>query len=369
MLLFFSATLVASQPNSSQLLDLEGHYHALVIGNANYSDPKKLWQPLETALSDAQEVADTLTSTYGFKVTLLKDANRGDIINSFIKLQQSVRPDDHVLIYYAGHGHLDEDKVSYWIPVDAKGSDISSYLHQSVIVTEVKRIAKKAKHTLVIADSCFSGDLLRPSRGSRGLNFIPSMYAVPSDDDSISQPLVQRMTSSNLNYYQKVADDKSVQVLTAGGNEFVDDKYGDSGHSPFTYFLLKKLKDNKQKFVTASQLAEEVKPLVGNNALQIPQDGVLFNAGDEGGEFVFSHSQIAALNLDLPESIAVPKPVKQSIQITEPQPHKKVQKGKDKKVAWYKNPWVWAGIATSGLAAAYVLNSGSEESSGPAIPE
>lgn len=186
------------------------------------------------------------------------------------------------------------------------------------------------------------------------MSFIPETQALPSTQPDIEQPMVQQLDQSNFLYYEKVSDDKSVQVITAGGSEFVDDEYGNSGHSPFTYFLLKKLNDNKQKFTTASQLAEEVKPLVGNNTTQIPQNGVLFNSGDEGGEFVFSHAQIAALNLELPKDEPPPIPKKEislSPAVTEEtKPITKANK------PWYKNPWFWAGVAISGGAAVYLTN-------------
>jgi len=55
-----------------------GNYHALVIGNNNYRHIRKL----RTAVNDAREVAAVLEKNYGFKVTLLLDADRYQILSA-----------------------------------------------------------------------------------------------------------------------------------------------------------------------------------------------------------------------------------------------------------------------------------------------
>jgi hypothetical protein len=84
-----------------------------------------------------------------------------------------------------------------------------------------------------------------------------------------------------------VANKKSVQIITAGGMEYVDDDYQGSGHSPFTYFLINELKHNDKLLLTASELSTNVEKAVANNVDQVPESGVLQGAGDEMGEFIF----------------------------------------------------------------------------------
>ena len=162
-----------------------------------------------------------------------------------------------------------ETSKGYWIPIDAKGDDHTTYLRNSTIRDELNTIAGRAKHTLLISDSCFSGSLLR------GVTRSP----VPSVDQD--------------RYYQNVAAKKSVQIIAAGGVEFVDDNYADSGHSPFTYFLLNELSSNNKPVITASELSSNVEQAVANNASQNPESGVLQGAGDELGEFIFLKLDIA----------------------------------------------------------------------------
>ncbi|MDH5778172.1 MAG: hypothetical protein OEZ33_08170, partial [Gammaproteobacteria bacterium] len=125
-----------------------------------------------------------------------------------------------------------------------------------------------------IADSCFSGSLLRS--GTRGIS------------TDIGTEL----------YYQKVANKKSVQIMTAGGVEYVDDNYKSSGHSPFTYFLLNELKTNNRALISMSELSTNVQKAVANNVDQVPESGVLHGAGDELGEFVFIKVDVKAKGID-----------------------------------------------------------------------
>lgn len=244
----------------------QGTYRAIVIGNNDYHDPKKVWRPLKTAINDAKEFAKVLRQDYGFKdVVLLNNATRQQILKAINKLEARTKPDDSVIIYYAGHGWRNEKtQEAYWIPVDAEGKDDSFYLSNVRIKEKLSVIASTSAHTLLISDSCFSGSLL----DARGVRDLPD-------------------SSDNRAYYQKVSSRRSVQILAAGGKEFVDDNYRRSGHSPFTYFLINELKRNDQRYLTLNSLALKIEELVGKNAQQTPQSGAIRMAGDEGGQFVF----------------------------------------------------------------------------------
>ncbi len=243
----------------------KGIYRALIIGNNRYQDKKGKWPSLKTAITDARELQKVLSENYGFSdVKLLENATRRDVLIELEALSKRVLSNDHVLIYYAGHGYIDTDsQKGYWVPVDAKGIDHTTFLRNSTIRDEMTVIASRAKHSLLISDSCFSGSLLRS--GNRG----------------ISSEL------KNEKYYKKVLNKKSVQIMSAGGVEYVDDNYKKSGHSPFSYFLLSELKNNDQSLLTLSELSNNVSKAVANNVDQVPESGVLQGAGDELGEFVF----------------------------------------------------------------------------------
>lgn len=254
----------------------QGVYRALIIGNDDYDDPHQYWPSLKTAVSDARAVATILKDSYGFSdVVLLENSTRRDTLHALHDLNQRVQSHDNVLVYYAGHGFLDANtQRGYWVPADAEGTDHATFLRNSTIRDEIGIIAARAKHTLLISDSCFSGTLLRG--GLRG--------APPSKNADA--------------YYQKVANKKSVQVLTAGGVEYVDDDYQSSGHSPFSYFLINELKHNDKQLLTASELASNVEKGVANNVDQVPASGILQGAGDELGEFIFLKVNVMVEGID-----------------------------------------------------------------------
>ena len=249
----------------------KGIYRALIIGNNNYRDNKGRWQPLDTAVTDANSVKSLLEKHYGFQdITLLENATRKDVLVELDALSRRSMSNDNVLIYYAGHGFMDaETQKGFWVPVDANGVDETTFLRNSTIRDELTTIASRVKHTLLLSDSCFSGSLLRSA--TRGI--------APEVDSE--------------KYYQKVANKKSVQIVTAGGVEFVDDNYKASGHSPFTYFLLNELEHNDKPLLTVSELSGNVIKAVANNVEQVPESGVLMGAGDELGEFIFIKLNIA----------------------------------------------------------------------------
>ncbi len=82
-----------------------GRYHALVIGNNDYQHLRNL----TTAVGDADAVAKLLEQKYGFQVTKLINATRRDIAGALNRLRQTLTEKDNLLVYYAGHGVLDEE--------------------------------------------------------------------------------------------------------------------------------------------------------------------------------------------------------------------------------------------------------------------
>jgi hypothetical protein len=274
--LAFATLVLAQQPGGARQGQpiptpyLGGTYRALVIGNNDYRDPQGVWPRLKTAVNDAQAVARALREGHGFgDVVLMENATRSETIRAFNNLAERARPDDSVLIYYAGHGYLREStREGFWIPVDAEGRDDSSFVPNVVIKSKLEVIAARARHVLLVSDSCFSGALLR--EGARGI----------------------RLEDKTPGYFQSVAGKKSVQVLAAGGLEFVDDDYRNSGHSPFTYFFLNELRFHPGAMLEATELSQAVARNVADNVAQTPERGILYGAGHAGGEFLLARTDM-----------------------------------------------------------------------------
>ncbi|OFY62460.1 MAG: hypothetical protein A2V64_11515 [Bacteroidetes bacterium RBG_13_43_22] len=237
-----------------------GNYYALIIGIDNYSEQ---WSPLKNAVSDAKAINQILRSRYKFdniKELYNEQATRLNIIKELEWLVENVQPTDNLLIYYSGHGEFNQAlNKGYWVPVDAKAASTSYYISNSDIQTFLGGI--KSKHTLLISDACFSGDIFRGSTVS-----------IPFEESD--------------KYYARVNSVSSRKALTSGGIEPVLDG-GREGHSVFAYYLLKALDSNSRQYFDASQLFDNIKIPVINNSDQSPQFNAIKNAGDEGGQFIF----------------------------------------------------------------------------------
>ncbi len=240
-------------PETASIPDLDyGSYHALVIGNNSY----RHLPDLKTAVADARRVSDILEELYGFEVSRLENANRTQILRLVSDLRKKISEKDNLLIYYAGHGHLDEGAgEGYWLPVDADPEDPSNWLMTDQIVGQIR--AMSAKHVLIVSDSCFSGVL---TRGIKIVEKTPSYIA--------------RMTNS-----------KARLALTSGGLEPVADS-GGSGHSVFAAKFISLLEANRS-VLDGTQLFSELRPEVMLNSDQTPEYGRIRKAGDAGGDFLF----------------------------------------------------------------------------------
>jgi len=229
-----------------------GNYHALVIGINDYASLPKL----KTAITDAETVAKTLEELYDYKVTLLKNPSRADIIDALDDLRGELDEEDNLLIYYAGHGWLDQQTgAGFWMPVNAKADRRSRWISNTTLTNALQALL--AKHVMVVADSCYSGTLTR----------------------SIKVP--QR----NRAYLERMAEKRARVVLASGGLEPVADS-GGGNHSVFAAQFLKALRGN-EGVLDGSKLFESVRHNVVLNADQTPEYSDIRKAGHEGGDFLF----------------------------------------------------------------------------------
>lgn len=237
-----------------------GKYYAIIIGVDNYSGG---WTPLQNAVQDAKAVEALLRSKYKFdqfKVLYNEQATRGNIIRELEWLVTNVKETDNVFIYYSGHGEYKEAlNKGYWVPVDAKSKSTSEYISNSDIQTFIGGI--RSKHTLLVSDACFSGDIFRGNT-----------VTIPFEE--------------NDKYYTNIHNLVSRKAITSGGIEPVMDG-GRDGHSVFCYYFLKTLENNQGKYLDAVKLYEQIKVPVINNSEQTPQMAPVKNTGDEGGQFIF----------------------------------------------------------------------------------
>ena len=229
-----------------------GRYHALVIGIGNYKHLPRL----KTAVKDAKAVADVLRQDYGFAVKLLLDPARDDIVDTLDEYRAALGKGDNLLVYYAGHGWLDEESNrGYWLAADARPNRRSKWVSNATITDTLKTL--QAKHVMVVADSCYSGTLIRGALvGLRGGD-----------------------------YWRRMAKKRARVALTSGGLEPVMDS-GGGDHSPFARAFIAALKKN-DAVMDGTTLFNEVRRPVMVSANQTPEYSDVRNAGHDGGDFLF----------------------------------------------------------------------------------
>lgn len=234
---------------------VRGRYFALVIAIEDYL----YLTPLDQPLNDAMRLIKIITSSYSFNqddIIFLQNPTREEIIDKLDELVKTVKSIDNLLIFYAGHGYWDEERgTGYWLPVDARKESTANWLRNSTIQEYIGDI--KSKHTLLIADACFGGGIFKTRKA---FNDAPS---------SINQ----------------MYDLSSRKAITSGMLNEVPD------HSVFFDYLIKRLEDNSERYISSLELFSSFRTAVMNNSDNVPQYGTIQKAGDEGGDFIFIRSR------------------------------------------------------------------------------
>ncbi len=242
---------------------------APVIANDRYAS----LVPLANARSDATAIHQVLQESYGFRSKLLLDATRLQMFEGIAALKDVTGPDDLVLIYYAGHG-VSKRALSYWLPVDIRSREEAPGvgLSSEEVVNWIKTIP--ARHVMVIADSCYSGQGIAESGGT----------TFRAADAERMLPFLIRSRSRTM--------------LTSGGDGPVLDGGGGGQHSVFTRELLGVFRENQGILYGAqlfSHMRERVKYTVDGDAInQTPTFGSIDRAGHESGQFVFVNAKVKA---------------------------------------------------------------------------
>jgi len=141
-------------------------------------------------------------------------------------------------------------KTGYWLPRDANRHNPVNWLPNTDLTNYLNVL--KSKHTLLIADACFSGGIFKSRAAFNNAESVENMY---------------KLTSR--------------KALTSGALQEVPDE------SVLIEYLIKRLDSNNQKYLPSEKLYSSLKEVVENNSPNKPQWGTIQNVGDEGGDFIF----------------------------------------------------------------------------------
>jgi hypothetical protein len=242
------------ETNNSFNLSVSGtKYYALLIGIDNYADP--VITGLDKPIRDAELFYNTITTRYTFEkenVIILRDATIAEIVAALDYFAKVVRPVDNILIFYAGHGVWDaSSEIGFWLPSDAQKDSKLAWFRNSTLRDYLREI--KSKHTLLISDACFGGSIFKTRSAFIDANMaINKLYELPSR-----------------------------KAMTSGTLTEVPDQ------SAFLKYLIERLQNNTEKYLSSEQLFSSFRIAVINNSSVIPQFGEIKDVGDEGGDFIF----------------------------------------------------------------------------------
>jgi hypothetical protein len=244
-----------------------GRYYAIVIGNQNYQQIESL----QTPKYDAARAARILADKYGFTVQILDDANDITMLKTINDLNAVLKPEDNVLIYYAGHGARlksgNQLESGYWLPVNADAPPEDRFwVPNEQITGHLGRL--NAKRVLVVADSCYSGLLSTD----------PS-YLFLNDKVAYSKE-----------YIKFKLPKRSRLLLSSGGDKPVLDE-GSGGNSVFARAFLDELEANTG-ILSSPELFSRIRKRVEvaaakNKFVQTPEFKSIKGAGHEVGDFFF----------------------------------------------------------------------------------
>lgn len=217
---------------------------ALIIANENYTDVEGVRFARNDGESFKRYCMDVLGVLDNHIVSAL-DATYGNMRSAIRRIKdfEQVYKDMKLLVYYSGHGQPDpSSKEAYLLPVDASPSDMSSSYKLSEFYQDL--IECSPSSVTVFLDACFSGSNKEGKimdKNARGV------IIVPKDETPANNMVIFSACSGDQTAYP----------------------YENQKHGLFTYYLLKKLQEDKGK-TNYKQLADYIEKNVKQKSLNLP---------------------------------------------------------------------------------------------------
>jgi len=272
---------------------------ALIISANKYAD-NAAWPNLPESEVGADRLAAYL-ETHGFsEIVRLKDKRGAELRESIRQFLVTSPPDSRSIIYFGGHGATDpvDKRRGYIVPSDAPdpAKDLAGFRLSAISTLDLQSLSQMAagRHTLLIADSCFSGALI-PSQGGF-LAAVPGVFPPkPRYWETIGLPRFQIITASEdwekIPAKSKLAD-RLIEGLDGAADTF---GYGFTTAYNLAIWLRNKALDDDRG----------TNPLFSSISLINPATS---QAYADGGDMVFATPKSAG-NPVIPTRFAPPPPV------------------------------------------------------------
>ncbi|RZL13167.1 MAG: caspase family protein, partial [Pedobacter sp.] len=254
----FDVQVTISAAPSNEIIavnNIKGENYCLLIAAQNYSDTAI--PSLNNPISDAIKLKLILKDKYSFfpeNIMSLFNPSANDIKRQLLELSAKLKPEDNLLIFYAGHGiWVEKEKKGYWLMTDAVYSNPATWLPNKDVLDLIAKLP--SRHTLLITDACFSGSVFKTR-------------SIPANAPANIIALNEKIS--------RIA-------ITSGNDTEVPDE------SVFMKYLIKALSENKQQYLTAQKMfITDILEAVLKETKTEPRYGTLEMAGHVGGDFIFT---------------------------------------------------------------------------------
>ncbi|SOD71037.1 caspase domain-containing protein [Jatrophihabitans sp. GAS493] len=223
---------------------MAGRYRALLIGNSTYPADEHNLQTLKGPVKDIaalnRALVDRTTGLFAdVDVTLLPEATSARVIRALGTFFDSASRDDVLLLYFSGHGKLDQSGRLHLCVQDTESGQLLSTAVSSARINEFAE-ASRAQNTVIILDCCYAGAFRGGDLG------------------------------------ESVAGPGRYVLSSCRGTQLANDATIDNGTSAFTQHLIDGLLDadldqNDDGFITFTDLYTYVDEQLRREGKQIPQ--------------------------------------------------------------------------------------------------
>ena len=252
---------------SRRYLKNEVNYYGLFIAVDEYDDNN--FQKLANPIYDAKSVSEELAGNYDFEIDTLMNPTKTEILTKLIELSDrfksssSKKNNDHLLIFFSGHGVFDDRfKQGHFAPRDSKYDDptYESYLSYADLQNKIDNL--HFEHILVVMDACFGGtfDLGLASNIERSGS---NKYSPVSTNKFIKEKL--RYKTRRL-----IASGRDVPVYDGNINQ----------NSPFVKRFLEALRSDDNQILTLQKLQQYL-----DKSNPVPHSSV-FGTNEPGSNFL-----------------------------------------------------------------------------------
>lgn len=210
--------------------------YALIIANENYTSAPNV----SYAINDGKSFRDYCIKTLGVpesNIQYVTNATGNTLKAQINQLQNNIRilnGQAKIIVYYAGHGIPDDvhgNGNAYLLPVDGMANDPTTAYKLDDLYAALGEY--ETQGITIFIDACFSG-------GTRDIN-----KTVYGDVRGVAVRVKRGQPQGNM------------VVFSAAQNNQTANSYPDQQHGLFTYYLLKKLKEEKGE-ISLNDLSEAV---------------------------------------------------------------------------------------------------------------